>query len=273
MYSLLLVLLALLQNVATSLKISMSAKPLYCGFDFGTSGVRCCLTDSNKVIKHEDSLLWNSMPISDAGARNEGWDSALKILLERTPEAFRRDIVRICVSGTSSTALVFDKNTKSVTRRPRMYDFNVVRDESTKTFGEKAMSKIKSVCPNGSATDATSSTLAKLLSWHYETPILPSERLVHQSDWLAQSLVCDFHPTGEFVSDWNNALKLGYEVLCPVPEYPPWLISLLKTEGIDVSTCFPSVIEPGRVIAKISKTLAERLGFSDSCEVVAGKYC
>jgi sugar (pentulose or hexulose) kinase len=204
-----------------------SSSYLFYGFDFGTSGARCCLIDGNKAIRHEYALSWSNLPIEAAGASEVSWEQALKALIDSTPSSLRKDVKRICISGTSSTSLLYDAERGKVTRKPRMYDFNVLRDESTKGYGEAAMRTIRSSCPQGSATDAPSSTLAKLLSWHYEKPIQASEKLVHQSDWLAQLVICDFHPDGSFVSDWNNALKLGYEVLSTPPEYPKWLTESL----------------------------------------------
>jgi hypothetical protein len=75
--------------------------------------------------------------------------------------------------------------------------------------------------PAHTATAATS-TLCKLLTWHLEGIWQAAAAggaqplLLHQADWLASLL----HGQ-RGVSDWNNALKLGYD---PGTEaYPQWL--------------------------------------------------
>jgi sugar (pentulose or hexulose) kinase len=112
---------------------------LFYGFDFGTSGVRCCLIDSKMSILHEDSLSW---PKSTATAGStvevaESWEIAVTQLLEQTPQALRGDIQRICISGTSSTALIYNGESNTVSRQPRMYDFNVLAQQaSVSEYGE-----------------------------------------------------------------------------------------------------------------------------------------
>jgi hypothetical protein len=50
------------------------------------------------------------------------------------------------------------------------------------------MKAIQKVSPKGSAANAPTSTLAKLLSWNLENPFLSSERLVHQADYMIHFL-------------------------------------------------------------------------------------
>jgi D-ribulokinase len=107
-----------------------------------------------------------------------------------------------------------------------------------------------------------------------------------------------------FTSDWNNALKLGYDVMNL--EYPSWMSQLLKSEGIDISklpgrnsmknifslsfflslpTPYPAIInlvdlllfcpiigvvEPGFNVGTVNCDLASRLDLSKDCKVMAG---
>lgn len=242
--------------------------PLFYGFDFGTSGVRCCLIDSVRTIVHQDSLSWSTFEGSTSSV-SDSWESAMDNLLDRTPKALRPNVQRICISGTSSTALIYDLKTSSVSRQPRMYNFNVLQEE--KTIGGKAMSAIQKTCPKGSAANAPTSTLAKTLSWNIETPFSLTERLLHQADYLIHHLTSEPEKQSHvFMSDWHNALKLGYDVYNL--QYPEWLIELLKEQGI-ASSLLPIVIKPGQSVAVVNGKI-RNMGYSTDCTVVAGKlYC
>jgi D-ribulokinase len=245
-------------------------KPLFYGFDFGTSGVRCCMIDSVKAIVHEDSLSWSSIQTTESTLEvSKSWELAMDQLLERTPEKFRENVERICISGTSSSALIYDVESASVSRQPRMYDFNVLLQNNKSFFGEKAMTAIQLVCPKGSAANAPTSTLAKVLSWNFENPFTPSERLVHQADYLIHHITST-HSTGgaetSFTSDWHNALKLGYDVHSL--EYPTWMTELLLQEKI-LNKFVPMVVEPGRSVGLLEPRLIA-MGYSEHCGVVAG---
>ena len=72
------------------------------------------------------------------------------------------------------------------------------------------------------------------------------------------------HHTGErSCSDWNNALKLGYDVYeCTFPA------SMLRQEW---SATLPQrILQPGDAIGRVSDAAAQRTGLPTSCEVVAG---
>ena len=291
------VILSLTFAVTDALMMSMLSKPLFYGFDFGTSGVRCCLIDVTKNIVHEDSLAWTDIKPNDSTMKmSESWEVAMDQLLERTPMKCRGEIQRICISGTSSSALIYDIDTGDVSREPRMYDFNVLQ-QSTSTsndYGTRAMTAIQNVCNKGSAANAPTSTLAKVLSWNFEKKITPSERLIHQADFIIHHVISDKNKKNEeksgtkneaevdqsgvklensvtdqiFTSDWHNALKLGYDV--HTLSYSTWMINLLFEQGI-LSSFIPIVIEPGRTVSTVSSRLVE-MGFSEKCNVVAGNF-
>lgn len=252
-------------------------KPLFYGFDFGTSGVRCCLIDSAREIIYENSLAWTDLKSADSAVKmSESWEIAIDNLLEKTPVGFRGDIKRICISGTSSSALVYDLQSGDVSRQPRMYDFNVLQQSSATDFGGKAMTKIQSVCTKGSAANAPTSTLAKVLSWNFESSFTPSERLLHQADYLIHHITSpSMAPIDNsksksdivvFYSDWHNSLKLGYDVNSL--SYPEWMLNLLLEQGISASFV-PTVIEPGRSVAIVNDRMVD-MGYSKDCTVVAG---
>ena len=244
-------------------------KPLFYGFDFGTSGVRCCLIDSVRNIVHEDSLTWSSMNVVPPKVDiAKSWEIALDQLLERTPEVHRKSIMRMCISGTSSSALIYDTEISAISRQPRMYDFNVLKHGAVGDYGGKAIEAIQKTCPKGSAANAPTSTLAKVLSWNAESRIKPSERLAHQADYLIHHItsVGSEGKNAVFISDWHNALKLGYSVHSL--DYPKWMTDLLHEQGIG-SDFIPAVIEPGQIAGAVNPRL-QSLGYSEHCQVVAG---
>lgn len=244
--------------------------PLFYGFDFGTSGVRCCLLDSVKAVVHSDSLSWSDICTTETNINAvDSWEIAMDQLLARTPLILREFVERICVSGTSSSALIYDMESKSVSRQPRMYDFNVLQQNSADVYGEEAMNVIRLVCPEGSAANAPTSTLAKAISWNLEKPFSASERLVHQADYLIHYITA-FPTTSpnkdRFKSDWHNVLKLGFNVR--TLEYPNWMTNLLLEQGI-LSSFIPEVQAPGCSVSVINSRLTN-MGYSELCEVVAG---
>lgn len=245
-------------------------KPLFYGFDFGTSGVRCCLIDSVRNIVYEDSLTWSSMEVLTPKVDvAKSWEMALDQLLGRTPEVYRERIMRMCISGTSSSALIYDTETSAISRQPRMYDFNVLKQGAVGDYGGKAIEAIQKTCPKGSAANAPTSTLAKVLSWNAESSIKPTERLAHQADYLMHHItsVGNQAEKAVFISDWHNALKLGYNV--HNLEYPKWMTDLLHQQGIN-SDFIPAVVEPGQIVGAVNPRL-QSLGYSEHCQVVAGQ--
>jgi len=241
--------------------------PSSLGVDFGTSGVRSCLVEAqSQRIIHECSFTWESLGTSSNAASAESWRSALLKIITSVPSEVRLDVRFICCSGTSSSALIYDASSATVTRAPRMYNFNVLSDVKDSSLGidcgKAALALISEKCPAGSATNAATSTLAKLLSWHLSQPLGPSERLLHQADY------CSFQLTDGSAarSDWHNALKLGFDVhtLC----YPDWLLALLDSQGLSRDV-LPAVGEPGGEVGKLGTSFVN-MGYSRDCAVVAG---
>jgi len=70
-----------------------------------------------------------------------------------------------------------------------------------------------------------------------------------------------------FASDWNNALKLGFDV--KQLSYPDWMTQMLASVGV-LTHVLPSVVQPGAVIGKISPFLSQRYSINPECKIVAG---
>jgi len=149
------------------------------GFDFGTSGVRVIGIGKDERILHEESIRWSDHIFTGKGTE-DSWVHGLYHLLGNVPVDQRRSLERICLSGTSASALVYDIKKKSVSRKTRMYNYNIAQNGHSNEVVEKVNAAIKSYCPPSSPAAASTSSLAKLLCWHFEERFTQDERLCHQ---------------------------------------------------------------------------------------------
>lgn len=84
--------------------------------------------------------------------------------------------------------------------------------------------------------------------------------ILHQSDWLASLL----HGHRR-VTDWNNALKLGFDPGPEIEAYPEWLANQ------EFSCLFPTVVcAPGTPVSTVTPEIAEKTGLREDCVVCAG---
>ena len=141
-----------------------------------------------------------------------------------------------------------------------MYDFSV-KKQATGGSGEAALGLISNHAPADHTVLSATSALAKLLAYHFESPLLSSERLAHQADFVASRLT-GLPPA----SDWHNALKLGYDVQSL--EYPVWMTS--GPIGDAAAHALPRVVRPGEPIGSVSEQTAARWGLPADCTVVGG---
>eukprot|EP00981_Chlorochromonas_danica_P003459 scaffold654_cov207-Ochromonas_danica.AAC.44 len=262
-----LTILCLYHSQNTSFALVEKRRSFSLGLDFGTSGVRACLLEKcgadhshdDQTIVHFESLSWDSQ---EDRSNPTAWIHALPRLLHRWPKSVREEIDSVSVSGTSATALLYDYKTKEVTRSPCMYDYSILQQAGSKDQSEQVMALLRG---RDASVASPTSTLAKLLSWHFQHSLLPSERLAHQADWITWNLL---GKEGDCSSDWHNSLKLGFDV--EKLEYGSWMKDLFHQ--IDLPwTVLPHVSKPGTRLGKVHGLLADQLGLSSTrCEVVAG---
>ena len=238
---------------ATSMSMHAAGTGCGLGFDFGTSGARICVVNGEAhEILHEDSVPY-------AEQSPEVWVAAMETLLDRIPAGMRAHITSVAVSGTSASVMLVDARTGKATRGgARMYDF---------AASKEAVALASSAAPAGHTVRSATSTLAKILQWHQESPIVGEERVAHQADFLAARLV-GTGDAGGYTSDYNNALKIGYDVRAL--EYPVWMIQLLVSLSIDTKALLPAVVRPGGNIGLVTESARQRWGLSEGCQVVAG---
>mmetsp|Transcript_17263 Transcript_17263/g.26506 ORF Transcript_17263/g.26506 Transcript_17263/m.26506 type:complete len:1112 (-) Transcript_17263:25-3360(-) len=252
---------------------NLERRDCFIGFDLGTSGARMSIVEKTSAGHFDEvvteALAWDSNLIFDDG---NDWRKAIDMLLSRAKGMEVMDRVKaICVSGTSATCLLVKRHSLDVSRKARMYNFDVKGGSSPAV--ENVMELIDKYVPDKHTARATTGTLAKLLLWSEEQS-LSDEVLCHQSDFVSLSLMyeglndevditthCDFH----------NILKLGYDVR--ELEYPSWMMKLLK-EGANIPNpedVLPSkVVSPGEPIGVISPVVASKYGLSNDVVLVGG---
>ena len=256
----------------------------FIGFDLGTSGARISIIENNKEESisasanantsynevHSDSIQYSKYDDPEA------WTDAIHSLLQKTPSHLLSSTKAICVSGTSASCLLVDSVTGKVTRAPKMYDYDITHQQSDPTAHIKAQELIDEYVPKEHATRAPTSALSKLLHYEYCKTMSQSEVLAHQSEYVANTIFLsnptkcgagDIMNKREYVSDWHNALKLGYDVrnLC----YPSWLKKCLAEANIDEGV-LPKVVAPGEVIGTVSSTVSKSYGIHSDAVVVGG---
>ena len=214
----------------------------YLGIDFGTSGARAIVVDAERMMQAEAQCLFEAS--QDTA---EDWQKALFALIEQIPQQVRSEIRAIAINGTSSTVLLCDAQGNPVDA-PILYNDR---------RGETMLKQLKEIAPPHHVVLSATSSLAKLFWWHQQPAYHQASYFLHQADWLA------FLLHGKLgISDYHNALKLGYEVekLC----YPGWI------EQLPFRSLLPQVFAPGMPIGEIKSEIASRWGLPQDCRVCAG---
>ena len=220
------------------------------------------------------------------------WLEALNTLLHSIPVEMKKQVKSICISGTSSTCLMVDKRTHLPSRNRKktvkLYNWDGMKHPS----GEKVIELIKKYASTSThPTIAPSSTLVKLLTWHMDEPITNNEQLFHQADYIASYLLFDKKDQDipsedareglnanckykyESKSDWNNVLKLGFDL--HTLKWPSWITdSLFLDDEIKLSSnVLPTtIVEPGDSFGQMSPLKCKKWDFplENNIEIIAG---
>ncbi len=221
---------------------------IYLGVDFGTSGARAIAISKSGHIQEQFSIRFANEQKNLLAL----WKETLFKLLSQFSGAIRGRIRAIAINGTSSTVLLCDQDGQPLTE-PILYN-----DDR----GAAVLEAVRAIAPENHTVVGTTSSLAKLLWWKSQGLLNTNARtgqcyFLHQADWLA------FLLHGRIgVTDYHNALKLGYDVeaMC----YPDWLLAL------DLPVVLPQVLAPGDAIAPVSVAIAQQFGLPSSCQIHAG---
>ncbi|MEG4814644.1 FGGY-family carbohydrate kinase [Microcoleus sp. K5-D4] len=223
---------------------------LYLGIDFGTTGARSTVIDSQGMIHCETEYTFANNGQQQPELPSV-WQNALWAVIEQIPPAIRNQVRAIALDGTSSTVILCNTDGIPVCE-PILYNDG---------RGAAVTEKLRAIAPANHTVLSATSSLAKLLWWqeggHGGTA--PTVFL-HQADWLA------FLLHGKLgISEYHNALKLGFDVdtLC----YPNWL-----TQGIAGAATpeLPRVVAPGTPVREVRAQVGDRFGFPRDCMVCAG---
>jgi sugar (pentulose or hexulose) kinase len=253
------------------------------GVDIGTSGCRAIV-----VGAQGKRLTEAQMPLPEPirginGAVEQApelwWDAVLALLARVAPAVAGRPGGRLCLDATSATLLLARPDGTPLGPALMYSDSQSV----------DAARRIASVAPATSAARGASSSLAKLL--RLMSQYRPSEPVLalHQADWIIGRLAgrltgspawrltgrpasrprAQSADSGADVvsglgdSDWNNALKLGFD---PASEaWPSWVLALLPAPVM-----LPEIHAPGASLAAIDRRIAEATGLPGDLMICAG---
>lgn len=216
---------------------------MYLGLDFGTSGARALVIDSEASTVHSDQHAYaepeRQTPLD--------WREALLILLRRLPEEIAGQLQGIAIDATSATVVLCDEELEPVCPALLYNDARATHQAAELT--ERA--------PAGNIACSASSGLAKLLWLASHAECNKATYFLHQADWLAALL------TGRGgYSDYHNALKSGYDAenLC----WPDWVLQLPQAHLL------PQVVAPGSPLAHLAPAIAGHFRLNPECLVHAG---
>lgn len=216
----------------------------YLGIDFGTSGARAIVIDSEASIQAMSQYSY-----ANSAARNwaESWQKTLFYLIDQLSLKVRQEIRAIAINGTSSTVLLCDAKGNPI-EHPILYN-----DDR----GKSVRDKLTSIAPPNHLVLSATSSLAKLFCWSEQAIYSQAAYFLHQADWLA------FILHGKLgISDYHNALKLGYDV--HNLEYPQWL------KKLPIFPLLPTVLPPGTPVETVTQKIANRFGLRPDCLVCTG---
>jgi sugar (pentulose or hexulose) kinase len=211
---------------------------LYIGIDIGTSGCRAvAIDDSDTVVASASSPFPPSVVDGDCVTQQprDWWQALEHSLMGLLQQVDANKVVAIAVDGTSSTILLSDAAGNPVTPG-FMYNDSRARIEAN---------EIASRCPAHSGALGATSGLAKLM-WMLRHGLDKQARhVLSQADWIAARL-CG-RPG---YSDWNNALKLGFDVV--EQNWPDWIGKLTIRHEL-----LPEVRGPGETLGTLSPDMAD----------------
>ncbi|NOX92704.1 MAG: FGGY-family carbohydrate kinase, partial [Gammaproteobacteria bacterium] len=228
---------------------------LYIGIDLGTSGCRAIAIDEQHNIVGEASITLPAPQRNGTHVEQDPalwWTAVCDCLDQLTAIINPQQIAAIAVDGTSATLLLTDKHGTPLGPALMYNDARATTQAAT----------IAHIAPVDTAAQGASCALAKLL-WFTENDLTSTARhACHQADWIAARLSGHF-PAKAVISDYNNALKLGFDARQKT--WPDWLNELKLPLDL-----LPKVVAPGTVIGTLSKKLAKQFTLPENTRIVAG---
>ena len=237
---------------------------LFLGIDLGTSGVRVlAATASGEVAARTSVALAKAAGGQQAGRHEQAPASWWTAVCEATQQMMQdlggqgisADVLQaLAVDGTSGTLVCVDAGGTPL-RPALMYNDGRATDEAA-TINAVA----GSFCAKLGYRFSASYALAKAL-WilHHEPAVFEqTTRFLHQADLVAGRL------TGRFdVSDYSNALKMGYDL--HEETWPAW-----PARWAGVTERLPEVVPPGTCIGTVTPQAAQETGLPAGLPIIAG---
>lgn len=238
-------------------------EPLFLGIDLGTQGVRCLVsTPQGEIVAEGKEKISH---IYREGERfeqepEEWWEVTLRALQGTLRDLRKKgkdpnSIQALSCDSTSGTVLALNREGRTLSRAI-MYNDGRAKEEA-----EIINREATSFTERSGYQFGASFALAKVLWWKRNNPELfdRAHFFLHAADFIVGKL------TGEWgVSDTSNSLKMGYDLIDF--KWPSFIESRL---GIPVYK-LPRVVNPGEVVGNVRPEIAQKLGLSPHCKVVAG---
>lgn len=216
---------------------------MFLGIDFGTGGARACVIAPGGRIEEFDRIDFPTLAEHEAAGL---WREALFELIARVPKGLRQRLSALALDGTSGTILACDEALNPA-YPPLMYNDARATEQAgaiARAGGEDS--------PAASA----SSGLAKVLWLKKHLGLTRARLYLNQADWLSALL------SDRPVSDFHNALKMGFDVV--EGQWPPWVEYLADVDYL------PQVVVPGTAVGLLARPRAGALGVNPDCLVRAG---
>lgn len=223
----------------------------YLGIDIGTSGIRAILIDAKGQILASAKSTIPASKISDKilHQQPEDWWQGVKDCLLQLADTRPglAGVQAISIDGTSGTTLLTDRQNTPIS--PALM-YNDVRPATL-------VEELKRYIPAGPACSRTSS-LAKAIWLQRQSSTAGKFFIQQQADWVLAQF------SGKpGISDWNNALKLGFDVAQLA--WPGGLNEILHAKAK-----LPAVYPPGKMVSTISPSIAKQTGLPHTTRLHAG---
>ncbi|MFW5724405.1 MAG: FGGY-family carbohydrate kinase [Halochromatium sp.] len=234
------------------------------GLDLGTSGCRALAIDAEGLVLATANTALEAMSATDPDrARNSDaaeqnphawWNAVREVLGTLSAKLHDHRPQALCVDGTSAALLLCTPEGEPLTPA-LMYNDTRAREQA-RLIAQRA--------PADSPARGPSASLAKLLWLRQQRQRQPQRQptppvlALHQADWISGRLRGRF---GD--SDWNNALKLGFDPRRLA--WPDWLLAM------DLSPVrLPRCHAPGADLGAIDPAVAAATGLPSPLRIRAG---
>lgn len=234
--------------------LAQTLPPCWIGLDLGTSGCRAIAIDGSgtPIAEAKAALTRPDTEMDDSTTEQDPrdwWVAVLEVLRRLASELEERaQPAALCVDGTSATLLLCTPEGVPITPA-LMYNDARATEEAD---------QIARLAPSDSPARGASASLAKLLHLRARLRTSGPVLALHQADWISGRLRGRF---GE--SDWNNGLKLGFDV--QRLDWAPWLRSL-QLSPVQLPRCH----RPGADLGPIAPEVAAATGLPAGLRIRAG---